>query len=228
MIGDELRSSSKAARSKQERQQVSAALHARVHLHFGTAEPNAEGAVPAVPAEAVSESDMDEPAAGTEGWAGQQATYSEVKVALKVRHLLPTCGQCILHGPGVWSRTTIRSCCKDARMAGHGVHQTAHKVKHLSCCKATEIAAHGDQTAHKVTNLRHCTLACNWGHVVGIAFITSMTDGELMCDSCALSSAQVHKELAALLAPLLALPGLDTCRALRLICTADGIFDSAF
>ncbi len=44
-----------------------------------------------------------------------------------------------------------------------------------------------------------------------------------MCDSCALSSAQVHKELAALLAPLLALPGLDTCRALRLICTADGM-----
>ena len=38
-----------------------------------------------------------------------------------------------------------------------------------------------------------------------------------MCDSCALSSAQVHKEMAALLAPVLALPGLDTCRALRLI-----------
>ena len=165
MIGDELRSSSKAARSKQERQQVSAALHARVHLHFGTAEPNAEGAVPAVPAEAVSESDTDEPAAWTEGWAGQQATYTEVKVALKVRHLWPTCGQCILHGPGVWSRMTIRSCYENARIAGHGCIRQRTKVKHLSCCKDIELAGHGDQTAHKVTNLRHCTLACNGGRV---------------------------------------------------------------
>ena len=87
MIGDELRSSLKAARSKQERQQVSGALHDRVHQHFGTAEPTAAGAVPAMSVEAVTESDVDEPATGAAEWAGQQATYSEVKAALKVRHL---------------------------------------------------------------------------------------------------------------------------------------------
>ena len=114
MIGDELRSSSKAARSKQERQQVSAALHNRVHQHFGTAEPSAGGAVPAMRAETVSESDGDEPAAGAAEWAGQQATYSEVNVALKVRHLWPACGQCISLGPDVWLRLMSKAAANHA------------------------------------------------------------------------------------------------------------------
>ena len=126
MIGDELRNSSKAARSKQERQQVSAMLHDRVHQHFGTAELNAQGTVPAVPAETVSESDADEPATGAAKWAGQQATHSEVKTALKVRHLWPTWGQCIPYGP--LSRWTHQKTC---RQTGHGLDETAHNVKHI-------------------------------------------------------------------------------------------------
>ena len=115
MIGDELRSSSKAARSKQERQQVSAMLHDRVHQHFGTAELNAQGTVPAVPAETVSVSDADEPATGAAEWAGQQATHSEVKTALKVRHLWPTWGQCIMDLK-ILSRWTHQKTCRQQAM----------------------------------------------------------------------------------------------------------------